>query len=45
MATKTKTKLTSIKCVTNPQDNTPDEKLYGYDNANIAEELNFCSSE
>ena len=42
---KTKTKLTSIKCVTNPQHNTPDKKLYSYDNANIAEELNLCSSE
>ena len=28
--------LTSIKCVTNPQNNTPDKKLYCYNNANIA---------
>ena len=34
-----------VKCVTNPQHNTPDKKLYGYGSANIAEELNFRSSE
>ena len=28
--------LTSIKCVTNPQHNNPDKKLYCYNNANIA---------
>ena len=37
MATKDQDKkLTSIKCVPNPQHNTPDKKLYCYDNANIA---------
>ena len=40
---KTKTKLASIKCVTNPQHNTADKTSYG--NANIAEELYSCSSE
>ena len=37
MATKDHNKLTSIKCVTNPQHNTPDK--------NVAKELYFCSSE
>ena len=37
MATKDQDKkLTSIKCITNPQHNTPDKKLYCYNNANIA---------
>ena len=44
MATKDQDKLTSIKCVANPQHSTPDKNC-GYDNANIAEELHFCSSE
>ena len=29
-------KLTSIKCVTNSERNTPDQKLHCYNNANIA---------
>ena len=29
-------KRTSIKCVTNPQHNTPDQKQYCYNNTNIA---------
>ena len=46
MATKDQDKtFTSIKCVINPQHNTPDKNLYSYDNANIAEKLNLCSSE
>ena len=37
MATKDQDqKLASIKCVSNPQHNTPDQKLYCYNNANIA---------
>ena len=37
MATKDQNKkLTSIKCVTNPLHNTPDKKLYCYNNAYIA---------
>ena len=37
MATKDQDKkLTSIQCVTNPQHNTADPKLYCYNNANIA---------
>ena len=36
MATKDQDKkITGIKCVTNPQNNTPDKKLYFYNNANI----------
>ena len=42
---KTKIKFTSIKCLTNPQHNTTDKKLYSYGNANIAGEINLCSSE
>ena len=41
---KTKTKLTSKKCVTNSQQNTP-YKNCSYDNANIAEKLYFRSSD
>ena len=37
MATKDQgEKPTSIKCLTNPQRNNPDKKLYCYNNANIA---------
>ena len=37
MATKDQDKrLTSSKCVANPQDNTPDKNQYCYNNANIA---------
>ena len=37
MATKRRDKKrTCIKCVTNPQHNTSDKKLYCYNNANIA---------
>ena len=45
METKDQDKATSIKCVTNPQHNTPDKKPYSYDNANITEELSYCSEE
>ena len=36
MATKDQDKeFTCIKCVTNPQHNSPDQKLYSYNDANI----------